>query len=196
MTVYVGEVARVDVLGNVDVVTVEINDPNDDHFQSEDVGAEYIVDGVSLGPDGPVISYGTILFLERNGLDELAATLHFSDGTYDYYVLPHGHDPNEALVRLTAQIDGVLPATFGVDYFPYSFTPEGLIARYGDALKVDIDEFGNASNLTNVTFYAYDDDRFVEFETETGNVPIGDAPSTSVLWTDLGYSGSTPAERI
>ncbi|WP_146345881.1 calcium-binding protein [Phaeobacter marinintestinus] len=188
MTVYVGEVARVDALGNVDVVTLEVNDPNDDRFESEEAGAEFVVDGVSLGPDAPVISFGSIMFLERNGLDDTAPMLQFSDGVYDYYVLSQFHDPNEAIVRLTTTVDGVLPPTFGVDYFPYSFVPEGQIARYGDALRVDIDEFGNPINLTNVTFFAYDDDRFVEFSSETGTAPIGNEPSVSIPHFDLGYS--------
>lgn len=189
MTVYVGEVARVDALGNVDVVTLEINDPNNQFLETEDAGVEFIVDGVSLGPDGPVINYGNVQFLERNGLDESTDMFQFSDGVYDYYMLPRFHDPNEAIVRLTAQIDGVLPQAAGFDYYPYGLVPEGLTARYGDALLVDIDLSGNPTNVSNVDFFAYDDDRFVEFALETGTSPFGDGGGLAILHFDLGYSG-------
>ncbi|MCP9480757.1 hypothetical protein NNA36_02150 [Shimia sp. CNT1-13L.2] len=169
MSIFETEVLKVTAGGAVSVVDLEIHD-DDFKMQSEEVGAEWIVDGVSLGPDAPVLNIGRLERTEYNGQTWELGTIHFSDGANDYYMSLVGQDPNhiESFVSFTST------GTAGsIQYAFYGATPKDSDTYSGDALMLRYDSGGVLQSFEANVFRALDDDGTIEFASETGEQPIG-----------------------
>ena len=169
MPVFQMEVFKVASGGAVSVVDLEIHD-SDFTFGSQEVGAEWIVDGVSLGADAPVLQLGKLERVQYNGATVELAAVHFSDGSSDFYMNLLGQDPN-----LIESFVGYTPTGTpgGVEYAFYGATPKNTQTYSGDALMLKYDGGGVLQSVEDAIFRVFDDDGTIEFAVETGEPPTG-----------------------
>ncbi|MCP5071897.1 MAG: calcium-binding protein [Rhodobacteraceae bacterium] len=195
MTVFSTEVLRVDSFGDIEVVTLTIDD-DDNMMSSGEIGAEYSVDGVSLGADAPAIDRGALSYTDLDGTAISRTFIHFSDGTYDYY-----------FSRATVVADSVASITSftstgvvgGINYHHYGVVDEDATARSGSVLVVTS---GATASPSSQSLTIWDDDKFFEFDgdgsggsSETGNPAVAfglvSEANVDVNTTDAGAGDST-----
>lgn len=189
MAIFTGEVIRLDSTGATEIVSLEIHD-DDDYAQSGETGAEWIVDGVSLGPDAPLLEYVDIDVDLVDGTSTTWTTVvRFTDGTDVFYSRPYFEDPNQ-VDAVTSEAPRVLAPPF-FKYIDHGFLAEGAVSYGGMAYRVIYD---TASGLVFDEFahdvYTVDDDHLIEFLAETDVAPDGHSFGALDLITHRTDAGS------
>lgn len=128
--VYEGEVLKVDSDGALSVVTLTITD-DDVTFSSGEVGATWVVDGISLGANAPDLHYVPLDVTRSDGfVDIYNDSLRFDVGTDSYYIMHFRTDPNAITVIGPDNVTGTINGNF--EYLHHGLAPQGVTVRHAD----------------------------------------------------------------
>jgi Ca2+-binding RTX toxin-like protein len=189
MPTYTTEVLRVTASGEISISWLQVID-SDDQFVSGEIGTEYVLDGVSLGPDAPVLEVGMMNVASLPGavpgIPSLA--MRFTDGTDTLYCALNGYDVNTVASWLSDN-NPFLPSQ-GIYNQTYGLHLDGSDVRHGDALRLWYNPGGTllATEASDVT--VWDDDDIFELD------GLGGGPASETGAAPQALGGSVTQDRL
>lgn len=178
-----GEIVMRDAMGELSVVSLTVA-TDSTGFTSGSVDTEFVVDGVSLGPVAPEMSYGNGANNATVTLDDgrtvSVAVVTFSDGVNDYFMFqatagasmpPSGHIDASRVVDIDLGPLTVMQPNEIYNYNRFHLLDETAEVYTGDALVM------SGTSLSVATIYATDDDAMFEFNSSGGDTETGQKPN-------------------
>lgn len=180
MPVFHAEVLKITASGDYEVVPLTINSPGLT-IVSQELGSEWIVEGVSLGPNAPVLYSDTLPFTYLNGSSgNLLSAVTFENGTDVFVLPPNNIDVNNigtvTLPALTTEQTSEKFARLN------SLLDEATTVYAANVVFVNRDSAGVITSVHTGEFYLVDDDPVMEIGLDYGGLgETGAEPFTTTF---------------